>query len=121
MQWQPPVVERAVVLEVQSILIEAGFDNVEIAQCFTESGRITGGYDFWLDVSSVGRVSGFRERLELHTASLVIPSYRFSFILSDKSYTITRDEISAKLLKVEPISTALEVIKECELARTAVT
>lgn len=113
-----PVVDRLVVIDVQSLLIEAGFDNVEIAQCFDEAGKPTGGYDYRLEVDSVGHVAGFLERMELYARS---PStYRFEFILADKGYTFTREEISQRLLKSEPISTALQIIRRRDFALIAI-
>lgn len=114
---QASVVDRRVILDVQSMLIEAGFDNVEIAQCFDTAGKPTGGYDYRLEVDSVGHIAGFLERMELYPRGPNV--FRFEFILADKGYTFMREEIDLRLLKSEPISTALRIIKRRNLAQIA--
>lgn len=111
---------------MQSLLLELGFDDVDIAVFNDEHGESTGGFDmrlsidpFWVD--GVKLVDGFLERMtmtRLPNWSAEQPMHQFHWVLQNKTYT-TMGLGFEKLVGHDAFDDARRIVRKRENARMA--
>lgn len=118
----PPGVSTAAALEIQTLLLDMGFDDVDLARHNDENGKPTGGVDFRVSLDHDVQTNqvGFLDRLIVkQIGGFDVPVYELQWTLYDKKIVLAHSEL-ASLVDKPPLDNVRSMIMR-RLGRKAYT
>lgn len=119
-----PSISKVTCLEVQTLLLDLGVDDVDIAQLRNEQGEDIG-FDLRITIDPFpSGHNGFLDRLTMSVTGAtrkqdhVVPIVHFHWVLSNETTIAGADECE-KLLTSQPVATIKRILHRRELARIA--